>query len=56
MNMKKKEKTVLRKEGLVHVLDLYVKVPTGATEIRARGRSHDQPRRRRERRKETSEN
>ena len=29
MNRKKKEKSVLRKEGNVHVLDLFVKVPSG---------------------------
>ena len=31
MNRKKKEKSMLRKEGTVHVLDLFVKVPSGAT-------------------------
>ena len=31
MNRKKKEKSVLRKEGNVYVLDLLVKVPSGAT-------------------------
>ena len=30
MNRKKKEKSVLRKEGDMHVLDLFVKVPSGA--------------------------
>ena len=30
LNGKKKEKSVLRKEGNVHVLDLFVKVPSGA--------------------------
>ena len=30
MNRKKKEKSVLREEGNVHVLDLFVKVPSGA--------------------------
>ena len=33
MNRKKKEKSVLRKEGNVHVLDLFVKVPSGAAEL-----------------------
>ena len=31
MTRKKKEKSVLRKEGNVYVLDLFVKVPSGAT-------------------------
>ena len=31
MNRKKKEKSVLRKDGNVWVLDLFVKVPAGAT-------------------------
>ena len=31
MNRKKKEQSVLRKEGNVYVLDLFVKVSTGAT-------------------------
>ena len=30
MNKKKKEKSVLRKEGNVYVLDLFVKVPPSA--------------------------
>ena len=30
MNRKKKEKSVLREEGHVYVLDLFVKVPSGA--------------------------
>ena len=30
MNRKKKEKLVLRKAGNVYVLDLFVKVPSGA--------------------------
>ena len=30
MNRKKKEKSVLRKEGHVYLLDLFVKVPPGA--------------------------
>ena len=31
MNRKKKEKSVLRKEGKVYVLDFFVKVPSRAT-------------------------
>ena len=31
MNRKKKEKSVLRKEGNVYVRDFFVKVPSGAT-------------------------
>ena len=31
MNRKKKEKSVLRKDGNVWVLDLFVKVPAGTT-------------------------
>ena len=31
MNRKKKEKSMLRKEDNVYVLDLFVKVPSGAT-------------------------
>ena len=31
MNRKKKEKSMLRKEGNVYVLDLFVKVPPSAT-------------------------
>ena len=30
MNRTKKEKSVLRKQGNVHVFDLFVKVPSGA--------------------------
>ena len=30
MNRNKKEKSMLRKEGYVHVLDLFVKVPSDA--------------------------
>ena len=31
MNRKKKEKSVLRKDGNVYVLDLFMKVPAGTT-------------------------
>ena len=31
MNRKKKEKSMLRRGGNVYVLDLFVKVPSGAT-------------------------
>ena len=40
MNRKKKEKSLLRKEGDVYVLDLFVKVPSGAaapTQVQVHG-------------------